>query len=72
MIQDPNPTDYPHLEDFIDWLYKHVEELPADAETLKAFVRAGLAREAKRKTDAEWLKQWHKKHRAPITKGKPL
>jgi hypothetical protein len=36
MNQDPNPTDYPHLEAFIDWLYEHVEELPSDAEALKA------------------------------------
>jgi hypothetical protein len=40
MNQDPNPTDYPHLEAFVDWLYEHVEELPCDTETLKKRVQS--------------------------------
>ena len=39
MIQNPNQTDYPHLEQFVDWLYEHVEELPGDVEILKARVQ---------------------------------
>lgn len=35
MIQDPNPTDYPELEAFCDWLYENADKIPHDLETLK-------------------------------------
>jgi hypothetical protein len=57
MKQDPNPTDYPHLETFSDWLYAHVDELPSDPETLKARVQHWhpAERNAKMRADVDTL-----------------
>lgn len=60
MKQDPNPTDYPHLEAFIDWIYEHVEELPASSAELIKRVQTQPRNNKRDHNSISLLRRWNK------------
>lgn len=75
MLQDPNPTDYPELEKFCDWLCENYSYLPQDFESLKKAqveysALCAIAEAADYVNDnlagsLDWMKSEHGKGRVP-------